>query len=177
MTLTLIRILISIACLGFGAFSTYKNYLITVANMEFSAALPFVIAGLAIVFPYFSRTVKANIDVKVKNMGSGHILLLYILILTAGATTGSFLGSIIRTTPVPSQGYEIFKDVLTTTLAVIAVLIALTGALVYTIMKNRLEQVAHSEIEEQGNYLFSNILNTMSYFHYTRYQSTQKTED
>jgi len=136
--ITKIGILGGIACLGFGAFSTMKNYMITIGSIQFSNSIVFIVAGIIMIFVSYKGTNNLNRPIGIKNVQSWHIFLICVLVLIGGIITGFLFRSVVTSPSVSFKPYEVFKDVLFANLAITSLMVAVLGALIYQIVKQRL---------------------------------------
>jgi hypothetical protein len=173
MFITIITILLGIVFLGLGAFSTFNNYLITIGNLQFSAAILFTLVGAILVLTCLIRRDSLDRIVTLRTVGSWRVLIIIVFVLILGVFAGFFVNSIVATRIAAPQPYDIFKEVLYTTLTIITLLITVLGLLVYQTVRYRLLEETSLEAEEISSYLFAHIYTPISYLHWFNWRSTE----
>jgi hypothetical protein len=173
MKISLILPILGFFCFGFGAFLAVIKHTFFIGTFEFSAATIFIVAGILSFAPFWYQSIKDELKQKAKPKEKLNKVLLAFLFIVASAAIGVVIGVMfIPLSAGASNDYDIFKDVLATSLAILSLVMAIAGALLYMHIKNRLQIIAHSETEERGNKIAASLYNAMSYSFWLNYKTT-----
>lgn len=149
-------------CIGVGIDMTYKKIVMPINQISISAGFLFLIFGFVLIIFALGRFPEITNAQNVKKSWLSRSWPVLLLVLLVGLFISYYIWGPVQQTPQRFK-YDVLKDTLTITLAIIAIAVPILGFLIYRVVRGRLEREIGPQIAIESRKWITRLATSIGY--------------